>query len=130
MNPIEYKRPEVLEGYTRRVETPCGSFYITLNEHEFKLKEVRMTMGKSGTCFNIMFQTLALLISKLLQTNVDREDIKKLLYHQFEGRCGNGFWNKGDYYNSCIDFAITRIFEDMASRNEISLEENAEQKTL
>lgn len=122
-------RPEVLEGYTLKLPTPCGAFYLTLNEYENKLFEVRCGLGKSGTCYNIVFQTLALLISVILQSNIPREKIKKTLLHQFEGNCGNTIWFKGERYHSCIDFMIQRILEDLGNRGEIKLEEEEETTT-
>lgn len=116
-------RPEVLEGYTPKLETPCGSLYFTLNEYDSKLCEVRVTMGKSGTCMNIMLQTIALLISVMLQSGISREVIKKALLNQFEGNCGQTIWYKGVRYHSCLDWMIQKMLEDMASREEIRLEE-------
>ena len=118
---MKTKRPECLTGYTRRLPTPCGSLYLTLNENEGKLCEVRMTLGKSGSCYNIMFQTIALLISVMLQEGVSREKIKKTLENQFEGNCGQVIWYDGAKYHSCIDFVIQKILEDLASRGEVTL---------
>ena len=123
---MTFKRPEVLEGYTQKLETPCGDLYLTLNELERKLYEVRVTMGKSGTCMNIMQQTIALLLSVMLQSGISKEKIHKVLLNQFEGNCGNGTFYKGERYHSCIDFMIKRILEDLASRGEIKIEEEKE----
>jgi len=122
----KFKRPDVLEGYTRKADTPCGTFYLTLNECDNKLCEVRMTLGKSGTCFNIMFQTISLLLSVMLQEGIPKDKIKRTLYNQFGGSCGNVIWHEGEKYHSCIDYAIARMFEDMASRGEITIEEEKE----
>jgi ribonucleoside-diphosphate reductase alpha chain len=115
-------RPDCLSGYTQRLQTPCGDLYLTLNEYKNSLCEVRMTLGKSGSCSNILFTTISILISKLLQCGVPKDDIKHLLYHQFEGRCGQKIFNHGEEYHSCIDYVITKMFEDMGSRGEIKLE--------
>jgi len=119
----KFERPIVLTGYTIRADTPCGGFYLTLNECNNKLCEVRMTLGKSGTCFNIMFQTIGILLSVMLQEGIPKEKIKKTLYNQFGGHCGQTIWQDGIRYHSCIDYAISKILEDMASRGEITLEE-------
>jgi ribonucleoside-diphosphate reductase alpha chain len=119
-----YKRPEHLTGRTECLKTPCGSLYLTLNEDNGVLREVRLTLGKSGTCYNIMLQTIALFISVMLQSNISREKIKKTLLNQFEGNCGQTIWQEGEKYNSCLHFLINRILEDMASRGEICLEES------
>lgn len=119
----DYERPEVLEGRSLQLSTPCGKFYLTLNSDEDKLREIRCTMGKSGSCVNIFFQTIALFISVMLQSNISRDKIKKTLLNQFEGSCGQVIWYKGERYNSCIDFIITKILEDLASRGEVQIEE-------
>ncbi len=119
-----YKRPEVLEGRTIKLNTPCGAFYLTLNEDNNKLREVRIRIGKSGNCQRLLFETISILLSVLLQSDIPREKIKKILFHQLSGNCGNDkIWHGGDKYNSCIDYAITKIFEDLAGRGEITLEE-------
>jgi ribonucleoside-diphosphate reductase alpha chain len=115
-------RPEVLNGYTSRIPTPCGSLYLTLNENNDKLCEIRATLGKCGSCMNIMLQTIALLISVMLQSNISREKIQKTLENQFEGGCGNIIRYKGEEYNSCIDYIIRKVLEDMGARGEITLE--------
>jgi hypothetical protein len=119
---IEFTRPDVLQGYTRKLNAPCGDFFLTLNEHESHLAEVRMVLGKCGSCTNILLSMIAILISKLLQEGVRKDDIKKLLFHQFEGSCGNVMYSDGEKYFSCIDFATEKILEDMASRGDIDLE--------
>lgn len=118
----KFKRPEVLEGHTIRHNTPCGHFYLTLNEHDGRLCEVRMGIGKSGNCQRLLFETLALLISVMLQSNIPREKIKKTILNQIGGNCGEVSWNDGQKYHSCVDFAVTKILEDMASREEIEIE--------
>jgi len=122
----EIIRKDCIEGYTPKLETPCGSLYLTLNEQDDKLCEVRVTMGKSGTCMNIMLQTIALLISVMLQSGIDRNKIKKALFNQFEGSCGQVIWYKGEKYHSCIDFMVQRILEDLSARGEIQIEEKEE----
>ena len=123
MTEKQFKRPEVLHGYTLKANTPCGTLYTTLNECEGKLREVRITLGKSGTCYNILFQTIAILISVMLQDGMTREKIKKTLFHQFEGSCGQVFYVEGEKYYSCVHFIINKILEDLGSRGEICLEE-------
>lgn len=118
----KFNRPETLEGYTQRLPTPCGDLYLTLNEDKGTLREVRATLGKSGSCYNILFQTIALLLSVMLQEGISREKIKRTLENQFEGSCGQSIPYKGEVYHSCIDYIITKILEDMASRGEIKLE--------
>jgi ribonucleoside-diphosphate reductase alpha chain len=124
------ERPEVLEGYTIRLKTPCGPFFVTLNECENKLYEIQMSIGKSGTCQNLLFRTIALLISVLLQSGISKENIAKALSHQMEGNCGNNkIWNEGEAYHSCIDYTFKKIVEDMANRGEIEEEKETSTQT-
>ena len=76
MNTTKIKRPECLTGYTIQQKTACGSLYLTMNELNDKLFEIRMTLGKSGSCYSIMFQTIALLLSVMLQEGISREKIR------------------------------------------------------
>ena len=115
----KWKRPEVLEGYTLKLPSPCGSFFLTLNEHEDKLREVRMTIGKSGNCQRLLFETIGILVSVLLQEDIPKEKVAKALVNQLEGCCGNRIYDKGAEYTSCIDFMVQKIIEDMGSREEI-----------
>jgi len=120
----KFNRPEVLEGYTSRASTPCGSFFLTLNDDGEHLREVRMCIGKSGNCVRMLFETIAILLSVMLQEDIAREKIAKILTKQMEANCGNCFVIKGDKYTSCIDYVIHRILENMASRGEIKLEKD------
>ncbi len=122
------ERPEVLEGYTQRLKTPCGDLYLTLNEHEGKLCEVRSILGKSGTCYNIMFQTLSLFLSLMIQEGISKQRICDILFKQFGGGCGQTIFHNGEKYSSCIDFMVQKIIEDMASRGEVVPHEENQEK--
>lgn len=123
----DFQRPEVLEGYTPKFNSHCGSLYVNMNPCENKLREVQITLGKCGTCQNLLFRTISLLISVLLQSNIPRENIQKALSHQLEGNCGSGgMFFDGVMYHSCVDFVFRLILQDMASRGEIKLGEKEE----
>lgn len=122
-------RPEVLIGYSPKVDTPCGTLYLTLNELDGKLFEVRATMGKCGSCYGIMLQTITLFISVMLQEGISKQRICDILFKQFGGSCGQTIWHNGEKYSSCVDFMVQKIIEDMASRGEVvPHEENQETK--
>jgi len=114
-------RPEFLHGKTIKLSTPCGSFFLTTNEHEGKLYEVRMLIGKSGNCVRGLFEGMAILISLLLQSGMDKEEIAKALEKQMESNCGNKIWHHGEIYTSCLDFAIKHITEEMLAREELEV---------
>ena len=115
-------RPEVLHGRTERITTPCGGFYLTLNENDFKLFEVRMLIGKSGSCQRMLFETIAILLSVLLQSGISKEKISDILLKKFESNCGQKFYFKGEEYHSCLDFVVRRMIEELGNRGEIKLE--------
>ena len=114
----KFKRPECLSGRTSMAKTPCGSFFLTLNECGNQLCEVRMLIGKSGNCVRVLFETIAILISVMLQENISKEKITKTLLNQLEANCGNTIWVEGERYHSCIDYAVTKIIEDIESRED------------
>lgn len=118
-----YKRPEFLNGHTFKQQTPCGNFYLTLNEDNKEcLVEVRMGIGKSGNCVRMLFETIAILISVMLQSDIPRDKIAKTLLNQLEGNCGNRLYNSGDCFHSCLDFSVRKITEDLLNRGEIEKE--------
>jgi hypothetical protein len=124
IEPNEFIRPDVLEGYTPRLKTPCGSLFVNFNHCDNKLREIQATLGKSGSCQNLLFRTISLLMSVLLQANISRENIVKAISHQMEGSCGNGrIYCDGIEYLSCIDFILKMTIEDMANRGEIKIEQ-------
>jgi ribonucleoside-diphosphate reductase alpha chain len=118
----EIDRPESLEGRTIKLDTNCGSFFLTLNEHEGKLFEVRCLIGKSGNCQRNLFEVIGILLSVLLQSNIDRDKIRKILETHMEANCTNTIWHEGDRYYSCVDFTVKKMLEEMAAREEIKIE--------
>jgi ribonucleoside-diphosphate reductase alpha chain len=117
-------RPEVLSGRTIRLNSSCGAFYLTLNEHEEKLAEVRMLIGKSGNCQRNLFEVIALLLSVLLQSDIPKEKIVSILEHKLEVNCfNNPSYHEGIRYNSCIDFVVRKILEELVNRKEVALED-------
>jgi len=42
------QRPEEIQGKTIAQKTGCGTAYITVNEHEGKVFEVFLSLGKAG----------------------------------------------------------------------------------
>ena len=58
------KRPPVLSGKTVKVKSGCGSLYITMNkDEEGNLFEIKLTLGKAGSCINTMLYREAILWS-------------------------------------------------------------------
>lgn len=105
------QRPDVLNGESRRVKTCCGNLYITINHENSKLKEVFLTMGKSGTCARSMCE----LVGRLLSIAINKDaDIKKIIKSIKGIRCGNA---NGDSI-SCSDAICQALEKFMEGKNE------------
>lgn len=70
-------RPEVTTGQTRKVNTGCGSLYVTINEDEHGLCEVFSSMGRAGACKAAQSEAVSRLISLALRSGVDTTAILK-----------------------------------------------------
>lgn len=103
-------RHEVTWGATRKMNTGCGSLYVTINEDEQGIFEVFAAMGKGGGCAASQTEAIGRLISLALRAGVDKEQIVK----QLKGvRCPNQSWEKGGRIYSCSD-AIAKAIERYA----------------
>jgi len=100
-------RHDVTWGATRKMNTGCGSLYVTINEDEQGIFEVFAAMGKGGGCAASQTEAIGRLISLALRAGVDKEQIVK----QLKGvRCPNQTWEKGGRIYSCSD-AIAKAIE-------------------
>lgn len=101
------KRPEIMTGLTRRIETGCGHLYITINSDENGAFEIFTQMGKVGGCASAQLEAVARLSSLCLRTSVKVES----LIHQLKGiRCPSPVWHCGTVVSSCAD-AIAKALE-------------------
>jgi ribonucleoside-diphosphate reductase alpha chain len=111
---MPFKRPEVLRGNTRRLNTPCGSFYLMINSHDDKPVEIQMTIGKSGNCVRTAFQIIGILVSMLLQKGFERKEIIDIFdRHLKEANCGNKVYYKGEEYHSCLDYMAKQVLKQL-----------------
>jgi ribonucleoside-diphosphate reductase alpha chain len=100
-------RKEVTWGKTLKMNTGCGSLYVTINEDEHGLFEVFATMGKAGGCAASQTEAVSRLISLSLRSGIEPQQIIK----QLKGvRCPNQAWVKGGKIYSCAD-AIAKAME-------------------
>ncbi|MHB1361608.1 MAG: vitamin B12-dependent ribonucleotide reductase [Thermoleophilia bacterium] len=70
-------RPEVTRGETIKVNTGCGSLYVTINEDDHGLCEVFSSMGRAGACKAAQSEAVSRLISLALRSGVDTAAILK-----------------------------------------------------
>ncbi len=100
-------RKDVTWGKTLKMNTGCGSLYVTINEDEYGLFEVFATMGKAGGCAASQTEAVSRLISLSLRSGIEPQQIIK----QLKGvRCPNQAWVKGGRIYSCAD-AIAKAME-------------------
>jgi ribonucleoside-diphosphate reductase alpha chain len=111
-------RHDVTWGATRKMNTGCGSLYVTINEDEQGIFEVFAAMGKGGGCAASQTEAIGRLISLSLRAGVDKEQIVK----QLKGvRCPNQSWEKGGRIYSCSD-AIAKAIERYAGIDNAKIE--------
>lgn len=80
--PSVRQRPSVLRGHTRKIESPLGSMYVTINEDEQgRPFEVFVALGKAGGAAMADAEAIGRLISLGLRSGISLRDI----YQQLRG---------------------------------------------
>jgi len=101
------KRPTETKGTITKVNTGCGSLYITVAYDEKGIFEVFSTLGKSGACAVAQLEAICRLITVALRSGVDLSQVVK----QLRGiRCPSISWEGGKSILSCSD-AIASVLE-------------------
>jgi ribonucleoside-diphosphate reductase alpha chain len=101
------KRPVETKGTVARVNTGCGSLYITVAYDDKGIFEVFATLGKSGGCASAQLEATCRLITLALRCGVDVASVVK----QLRGiRCPSIAWDEGKSILSCAD-AIASVLE-------------------
>ena len=101
------ERCKVTTGITEKVQTGCGTIYVTVNSDEQGICEVFSHLGKAGGCAVAQLEATCRLISLALRTGVDLNSIVK----QLKGiRCPSPCWDSGKSVLSCGD-AIASVLE-------------------
>ena len=74
------KRPMRLSGLTEKIETSCGTLYVTINwNEEGNPVEVFTRIGKAGGCASSQSEALGRLISMALRSGINPNYIQKQL---------------------------------------------------
>lgn len=69
------KRPDVVQGFTQKVQTGLGTMYLTVNEVDGQPFEVFATIGKSGRSITAKAEAIGRLVSLALRSGVAVNDI-------------------------------------------------------
>lgn len=72
-------RPRMLTGKTYRVPCGCGDAYVFCNDHQDKLFEVFVKLGKSGGCGAATMEGIGRAVSVGLRSGVNPLDYAKTL---------------------------------------------------
>ena len=101
------KRPSETRGTVTKVNTGCGSLYITVAYDDKGIFEVFSTLGKSGACAIAQLEAICRLITLALRSGIDVAPVVK----QLRGiRCPSISWEGGKSVLSCAD-AIASVLE-------------------
>jgi ribonucleoside-diphosphate reductase alpha chain len=101
------KRAKRTTGVTEKVNTGCGSLYVTINSDEAGICEVFSNLGKAGGCASAQIEATCRIISIALRSGVDVNTVIK----QLRGiRCPSIAWEGGKSVLSCAD-AIGSVLE-------------------
>ncbi|MDX9713865.1 MAG: vitamin B12-dependent ribonucleotide reductase [Dissulfurispiraceae bacterium] len=105
---VPKKRPSMIKGATRLMNTGCGNLYVTINEdEEGRLFEIFTNMGKAGGCASSQAEAIGRLISLALRADIDPVEIVK----QLKGiSCHQPSWQESGRVLSCSD-AIAKAIE-------------------
>jgi len=94
------RRPDTIQGTTRKIETGCGNLYVTVNDDEHGPFELFAQIGKAGGCAASQTEAIGRLISLALRAGVDPNAVAR----QLGGvRCPSPAWNNGNKIFSCAD---------------------------
>ncbi len=101
------KRPSETKGTITKVNTGCGSLYITVAYDDRGICEVFSTLGKSGGCASAQLEAICRLISLALRSGID---VASIVHHLRGIRCPSIAWENGKSILSCAD-AIASVLE-------------------
>ncbi len=103
----EFERPKMMEGKTIKLRLPQGGLYVTANMDSGELKEVFVTLGKSGGDEKADAEALGRLISLYLQHGGEIQSVISTL-KGIKGKYVS--WDEGTQLQSIPD-AIAKALE-------------------
>lgn len=109
------KRPDIVQGFTQKVQTGLGAMYLTVNEVDGKPFEVFATIGKSGRSITAKAEAIGRLVSLALRSGVAVRDIVA----QIKGIGGEHPVFRGKGLLLSIPDAIAWVLEKHYLRDEI-----------
>lgn len=113
------KRPDNLRGVTRRIATPVGHAFVTINEdEEGNPFEVFINVGKAGTDITADAEAIGRLISLALRipSNYSPNEVIQQIVNQISGIGGSSSRGFGaDRIHSLAD-AVSKVLADYAGK--------------
>ena len=103
------KRPKKVKGHTEKVETGCGTLYVTINKLDDKPFELFAHLGRSGSCASCWCEALTRAISLGLKYGVPSSEY----VDELSGiRCQNvNMWPEDQRVLSCPD-GIAKVLKE------------------
>jgi ribonucleoside-diphosphate reductase alpha chain len=108
------KRPDVVQGFTQKVQTGLGAMYLTVNEVNGEPFEVFATIGKSGRSITAKAEAIGRLVSLALRSGVHVRDVVA----QIKGIGGEHPVFRGKGLLLSIPDAIAWVLEKRYLKNE------------
>lgn len=102
------ERPKSLDGKTEKMNTGCGSLYVTVNLQDGKPFEVFAKLGKAGGCSACTTEALTRAMSIGLRSGVDIAEYYKTLTGI---HCSSAMYSGGEQILSCPD-AIAKVIKE------------------
>jgi len=113
--PIKRDRPNVLQGYTRKIESPLGTMYVTINEdQDGRPFEVFVALGKAGGSAMADAEAIGRLISLALRSGISLRDV----HRQLRGISSDRAVGFGDKKVLSSPDAIAQVIEEYLEEKE------------
>ena len=110
------KRPDEVQGFTRKVQTGLGAMYLTVNEVDGRPFEVFATIGKSGRSITAKAEAIGRLVSLALRSGVHVRDVVA----QIKGIGGEHPIFRGKGLLLSIPDAIAWVLEQRYLKDEVA----------